>query len=62
MGIKINEPYKTFYKNGFPKELIDEIERQTRRKVIGNVAASGTEIIQELGEQSIFSKKSLQRL
>ncbi len=54
MGIKINEPYKTFYKNGFPKELIDEIERQTRRKVIGNVAASGTEIIQELGEQSIM--------
>ena len=54
MGIKITEPFKYFYKEGFPKELINEIERQTKRKVIGNVAASGTEIIQELGEQSIM--------
>ena len=46
--------FKYFYKEGFPKELINEIERQTKRKVIGNIAASGTEIIQELGEQSIM--------
>ena len=46
------ENFKTF-KNGFPSELIREIEAQTKRKVIGNVPASGTEIIKELGETQI---------
>ncbi len=38
------------YKNGFPKELIREFEKQIGRKTIGNKPASGTEIIKELGE------------
>ncbi len=52
-GIRSEVPFKTFTENGFPRELIDEIERRTRRRVIGNKAASGTEIIQELGERHI---------
>lgn len=52
MGIVTNEPFKTFL-NGFPKELIDEIEKISNRKVIGNCVASGTEIIKELGERQL---------
>ena len=52
-GIKSNVPFKTFAEKGFPRELIDEIEQKTGRRVIGNKAASGTEIIQELGERQI---------
>ena len=52
MGIETKIPFKTF-PNGFPQELISEIERQSGRKVIGNCVASGTEIINELGEQQI---------
>ena len=47
MGVITNKPFKTFL-NGFPKELIDEIEELSGRKVIGNCVASGTEIIKEL--------------
>ena len=52
MGVRVITPFKTFH-NGFSKELITEIEQATKRKVIGNVAASGTEIIKELGETQI---------
>ncbi len=52
MGVHTVIPFKTFTKDGhFPKELIDELERKTRRKVIGDCVASGTEIIKELGEE-----------
>ncbi len=51
MGIKTEKPFKTFTDTGFPKELIDELEEKTGRKVIGNKAASGTEILVELGEE-----------
>ena len=53
MGLHITEPFKTFTDTGFPKELIDELEERTRRKVIGNKSASGTEILEELGEEQI---------
>jgi len=53
MGIQTVIPYKRFTDSGFPIELINKIEEITSRKVIGNVAASGTEIIQELGEEHI---------
>ncbi len=53
VGIRNEVPFKTFSENGFPRELIDEIEKRTGRHVIGNKAASGTEIIQELGERQI---------
>lgn len=50
MGLNIQKPFKVF-PNGFPQELIDEIEKRTGRKVIGNKPASGTAIIDELGEE-----------
>ncbi len=53
MGIYTKVPFKTFTDTGFPKELIDELEKRTGHKVIGNCAASGTEIIKQLGEEQI---------
>jgi phosphopentomutase len=51
MGLYITKPFQTFTETGFPKALIEELEKKTGRKIIGNVSASGTEIIKELGEQ-----------
>ena len=51
MGILTLKPFKTFTDTGFPKELIDELERQTGHKVIGNYSSSGTEILKVLGEE-----------
>ena len=51
MGILTTIPFQTFTDTGFPKELIDELERRTGHKLIGNYAASGTEILKDLGEQ-----------
>lgn len=48
MGIITTEPFPTF-PNGFPEELIKEYEKLINRKTIGNEVASGTEIIQRLG-------------
>ena len=53
MGIKVTEPFQTFTDTGFPKELIDELEEKTGRKVVGNKSASGTEILDELGEHHL---------
>ena len=53
MGIETKKPFKTFTEHGFPKELIEELERRTGHKIIGNKSASGTEIIDELGEEEI---------
>lgn len=53
MGIKTEKPFKTFTDTGFPKELMDELSEKTGRKLIGNKAASGTEILVELGEQQM---------
>ncbi len=53
MGVETKKPFKTFKEHGFPKELIDELEKRTGHKVIGNKSASGTEIIEELGEEEI---------
>lgn len=50
MGIHTKVPFKT-YPNGFPPELIAEFERRIGRKVLGNKPASGTAIIEELGEE-----------
>ena len=53
MGLHITKPFKTFTEHGFPQELIDELSRRTGRVIIGNKAASGTEILDELGEEEI---------
>lgn len=50
MGLHIDQAFQTF-PNGFPQTLLDEITAKTGRKIIGNIAASGTEIIQSLGEE-----------
>lgn len=52
MGLYIDTPFRVF-PNGFPDELIQRIEEKTGRKVIGNKPASGTEIIEELGEEHV---------
>ncbi len=53
MGIHTTKPFKTFTETGFPKELIEELEKRTGHKVIGNKSASGTAIIDELAEEEI---------
>ena len=53
MGLNIDKPFKTFTETGFPKELIEELEKRTDHKVIGNKSASGTEILDELAEEEI---------
>lgn len=53
MGLEITQPFKTFTDTGFPDELIRELEEKTGHKVIGNKAASGTEILDELAPEEI---------
>ena len=53
MGLKVTKPFKTFTDTGFPSELIELLEKTWNRKIVGNKAASGTEIIVELGEHHI---------
>jgi phosphopentomutase len=53
MGLHITKPFKTFTETGFPKELIDELSKRTGHEIIGNKSASGTEILDELGEEEI---------
>src|SRR3984893_1562467 len=51
-GVWLDQAFPV-YKDGFPKELIEEFERRIGRKTIGNKPASGTEIIKELGEEHV---------
>ena len=51
-GVILEQPLKT-YPEGFPKEIMDEFEEKIGRKTLGNVVASGTAIIEELGEEHI---------
>lgn len=53
MGLHITKPFKTFTDTGFPPELIAELEKRTGHKIIGNKAASGTAILDELAEEEI---------
>ena len=53
MGLYTTKPFRTFSEHGFPKELIDELSERTGRTIIGNKSASGTEILEELGEEEI---------
>ena len=57
MGIYTTQPFVTFTDTGFPKELIEELERQTGREIVGNKSASGTEILEELAEEEIYHDK-----
>lgn len=57
MGLYVTKPFKTFTETGFPRELIEELEKRTGRTIIGNKSASGTEILEELGEEEIRDGK-----
>jgi phosphopentomutase len=57
-GVWLDQAFPV-YKNGFPKELIEEFETQIGRKTIGNKPASGTEIIKELGEEHVRTGKPI---
>ncbi|OUQ89515.1 phosphopentomutase [Brevibacillus brevis] len=50
MGLHVSTPFNT-YPDGFPQELISEFEQRIGRKVLGNKVASGTDILDELGEE-----------
>ncbi len=52
VGIHLKKPFPV-YPRGFPPEIMNEFERRIGRKAIGNKAASGTEIIQELGDEHV---------
>ncbi|MBR0082433.1 MAG: phosphopentomutase [Clostridia bacterium] len=51
-GYSLEEPFRT-YPNGFPRSFLDAFEARIGRKTIGNIVASGTAIIQELGDEHV---------
>jgi len=51
-GLELTRPFPV-YPDGFPESVIKEFEASIGRKVLGNVVASGTEIIKKLGEQHV---------
>src|SRR5579859_5702116 len=51
-GVVLHKPLPT-YPHGFPAHLVDQFEKAIGREVLGNKAASGTEIIKELGEEHL---------
>ncbi|RAP76453.1 phosphopentomutase [Paenibacillus montanisoli] len=55
-GLKVTVPFRTF-PDGFPAELLEAFEDRTGRGVLGNKSASGTEIMDELGEEQLRTGK-----
>lgn len=58
MGLILPKPFPV-YPHGFPKEIIEQFEKAIGRKTLGNVPASGTEIIKELGEEHVKTGKPI---
>lgn len=58
MGIRTTVPFPT-YPNGFPADLVAAFEARIGSQVLGNKAASGTAIIEELGSEHIASGKPI---
>ena len=58
MGIHLKQPFP-LYPEGFPPEVMDEYERRTGRGCLGNYPASGTVIIEDLGEEHIRTGKTI---
>jgi phosphopentomutase len=52
-GIILEKPFPIFTENGFPKEFIETFEKAIGTKTLGNISASGTAIIDELGDEHI---------
>lgn len=57
-GIRTDVPFKT-YPDGFPQEFIEKFQQEIGREVLGNCTASGTVIIEELGEEHEASGKPI---
>ena len=57
MGLKVTKSFPSFTENGFSKELIEKLEKESGHKFIGNISASGTEIIKDLGERHLQTKE-----
>lgn len=57
MGIHVTKAFPSFTETGFPKELIDALEKESGYKFIGNYAESGTKIIADLGERQLETKE-----
>ena len=57
-GIIMDNPFKT-YPNGFPKHIMDKFEKAIGRGTLGNCVASGTVIIQELGDEHVATGKPI---
>ena len=55
-GVHVDVPFPT-YPNGFPQEVIGEFARATGRGVIGNVVASGTDVLQRYGDEHVATGK-----
>lgn len=58
MGHPVTVPFPTFY-DGFPKQLMDTFTKETGYEFLGNEVASGTEIIERLGEEHIRTGKPI---
>src|SRR5215471_8712755 len=52
MGVVLDRPFPTF-PHGFPADVITEFERRIGRRILGNVVASGTEIIDRFGAEHL---------
>jgi len=57
-GIHLEKPFPV-YLNGFPPEVMEAFEREIGRGTLGNCAASGTEIIKQLGEEHVRTGKPI---
>ncbi len=58
MGIVLDQAFSTF-PDGFPPELIERFEHRIGRRTLGNVVASGTEIIEQLGAEHVHTGKPI---
>ena len=58
MGIVLDHAFSTF-PDGFPPELIESFEQRIGRRTLGNVVASGTEIIERLGEEHVHTGRPI---
>jgi phosphopentomutase len=52
-GIILEKPFPTFTENGFPQEFIERFEQAIGTKTLGNISASGTAIIDDLGDEHV---------
>ncbi len=58
MGIVLERPFPVF-PDGFPPEMMEEFERRIGRGTLGNIAASGTQIIDDFGEEHMSTGKPI---